>query len=132
MLTQTMIDAAESIKSQMTAAARDCELAYENEALARRAYTEAKQAYEDAEAEFSFEAMQSIEGKNAETRKAALDVALIKARTAGPLASLWRQKVAAQYAADNTKMALDQCLRRWRALEAVADLSTAQLRALSR
>lgn len=132
MLTQTMIDAAESVKAQLATAVRDLELALERDGEARRRYSEAKQDYSDAEAEIRFEAVHTAEGKNAEQRGAAADRMMIEARTAGTLSPFWSRMLAAQSEADAAKIALEQMSKRYRAIEAVAELTTAQLRALSR
>lgn len=132
MLTETMIRDAESIKVQLTDAVRDLNLAMERESQSRRAYADAKQFYADAEAEVRFEAIHTVEGKNAEQRAAGVDLALIRERTTGRLAAVWGRMVEAQYEADSAKLAFDQMTRRYRAIESAADLTAAMLKSLSR
>ena len=132
MLTDTLLKDADSVRTQLTAAVRDLELAMERESITRRANVNAKQDYGDAEAEIQFELVHTVEGKNAEARKAQVDVGLIRARNEGALRKEWARMLAAQAEADDAKLALDQATRRYRAVEAVAELTTAMLRSLSR
>jgi hypothetical protein len=131
MLENTIRDA-ENIKVQITTTVRDMELAMERDAQTRRAFAEAKRNYDDMEAEIKFELIHSAEGRNAEQRSAQVDVGLIRARADGALRGAWGRMLATQNEADAAKVALDQMICRFRAIEAVADLTTAQLRALSR
>ena len=127
-----MISTAEQIRDSLPVLARDLELAMEREQLTRRAAADAKRDYEDAEAEIRFEAIHTAEGKNAEQRSAAVDVAMIRARADGALRVLWGRMLAAQAEADAAKLASDQMARRFRATEAAADLTAAMLKAASR
>lgn len=129
---EALVRDAEHIRSQLNATARDLELAMEREAVARRAAQEAKQTYQDAEAEILFELVHGADGKNAEQRKAQVDIGLIRARADGALRQMWGRMLAAQADADAAKLALDQMARRYRAVESAAELTTAMLRALSR
>jgi hypothetical protein len=132
MLTDSLNRDAESVINQLSSAVRDLELAMEREALTRRAFANAKQDYADSEAEIQFELVHTADGKNAEQRKAQVDVGLIRARNEGALRKEWARMLAAQTEADDAKLALDQATRRYRAVEAVAELTTAMLRSLSR
>lgn len=132
MLTDTMIRDAETIRAALGNAARDLELALERDAAARRAHTEAKQAYQDAEAEVAFELLHTADGRNAEVRKAQADIGLIRARNSGGLRTLWQRLLVAQNEADAAKVALEQMSKRYRATEAAAELTTGMLRAVSR
>ena len=132
MLTETLLHDADAIRTSLQSAVRDLELAMERDSLTRRAHTAAKQDYQDAEAEIQFELVHTSDGKNAEARKAQVDVGLIRARNEGALRNEWRRMNAAQVEAEDAKLALDQATRRYRAVEAVAELTTAMLRSLSR
>ena len=132
MLTETLLRDADSVRTQLTAAVRDLELAMERDSLTRRAHTAAKQDYQDAEAEIQFELVHTSDGKNAEARKAQVDVGLIRARNDGALRKEWQRLLATQTEADDAKLALDQATRRYRAVESIAELTTAMLRSLSR
>lgn len=129
---ENIVRDAENVKLQVQTAVRDLEMAMERESMARRVFVESKQAYQDAEAEISFELVHTADGKNAESRKAQVDIGLIRARNDGALRGAWGRMLSAQNEADAARLALDQMIRRFRAVEAVADLTTAQLRALSR
>lgn len=121
------------IRNALAESVRDLELALENEATARREAKDAKTMYDEAEAEFAAEATFAATGSNAEKRKAEVDMALIKARRhSEPLATLWARMNNAAYAADDAKVALEQCSKRFRATEAAADLTAAMLRAATR
>ena len=124
-----LIQSGVEIRTALADAATQIELALANEAEKRRTAKELKAMYEEAEAEFVAEATFAATGKNAETRKAELDAALVKARRDGKLARLWAQANAAQYDADDAKTALEQCAKRFRAVECAADLTAAMLRA---
>jgi len=87
--------------------------------------------YDEAESEFTAEALPACDAKNAEGRKAQLDALLVKARQSGPLARLWAQANAAAYDAADAKIGLDQCVNRFRATEAAAELTAAMLRAVA-
>lgn len=127
-----MIRTAEQIRDSLPVLARDLELAMERESLTRAAYVTAKRDYEDAEAEIAFELVHTADGRNAEARKAQVDIGLIRARADGALRTLWGRMLAAQADADAAKLACDQMARRFRATEAAADLTAAMLKAASR
>lgn len=132
MIADTLIRDAETIRQALSDTARDLNLALERDAAARRVHAETKQSYGDAEAEIIFELVHSADGKNAEQRKAQVDIGLIRSRNDGALRSLWGRMVNAQYDAESAKVALEQMLRRYRAVEAAAELTTAMLHALGR
>ena len=127
-----LLDVASGVFSALGEAVTNLELALEADVSARRTAREAKDAYQDSESEFAAEALFAANGKNAEQRKAEVDVALVKARTSGPLAYRWQQMNAARNDADNAAMTLEQCSKRFRATEAAADLTAAMLKAASR
>lgn len=124
-----LIQSGIEIRGALAESVQQLELALESEAAKRRTARELRQMYEEAEAEFLAEAMPTLTGKNAESRKAELDATLVKARNVGPLARLWAQANAAAYDADDAKTGLDQCAKRFRAVECAADLTAAMLRA---
>ncbi len=126
-----IVNDAQSILSTLRTTADNVQLAMEADATARRTAKEAKQSYESAEAEFIAEAMLSIDGKNAESRKAQLDAVLVKARGNGELSRLWAMMNAAQYAADEAKTALDQEHIAFTATKYAAELASSLLRALA-
>ena len=129
---ENMIRDAEGIRDNLSRAVRDLELAMEQDAAARRVLTEAKQDYQDAEAEVAFELLHTSTGKNAEMRKAETDIGLIRSRNEGALHRLWINLIVAQNKADSARLALDQMTKRYRAIESAAEITTAMLRALSR
>lgn len=109
--------------------ARNLELAQDNECQCRRVAAEAKQAYQDAEAEVLAVAMLNADGKNAEQRKAQVDLVLIRSRQTGELALPYAVMVAADYQWQDAKMALEQAIARFSAVRHVADLHAQMLRA---
>lgn len=128
---ETMIRDAENIRSDVHRASDDLAYALEAEATARRIAGETKRQYEDAEAEVTAEAMFAADAKNAEGRKAQVDVALVRSRTAGALAKPYAMMLAADADWQNAKMALEQMSKRFRAAEAAADLTAAILRSVA-
>lgn len=124
-----LIQSGIEIRNALAESVRDLELAIANEAQARRVAKELRQMYDEAEAEFVAEATFAADAKNAEGRKAQVDAALVKARRDGKLARLWAQANAAAYTHEDTKSALAQMEKRFRATEAAADLTAAMLRA---
>ena len=107
-------------------------LAIEYEAAKRRTAKELRASYEEAEAEFVAEVMPNLTGKNAESRKAELDAALVAARRDGPLAAKWAQMNAAAYDAEDAKVGLDTCAKSFHATEAAANLTAAILNAVAK
>ena len=128
---QMIADAAD-IRNALHAAVTDLEMAIEAEATVRRTAKEARESYEAAEAEFVAETLPACDAKNAEGRKAQLDVALVAARRAGVLAATFARMNAAAYDSEDAKMALEQASKRFRATESAADLTAAMLRAATR
>ena len=124
-----LIQSGVEIRNALADACQNIELAIANEAQARRVAKEIRQMYDEAEAEFVAEANFAATGSNAEKRKAEVDAALVKARRDGKLARLWAQANAAAYTHEDTKSALAQMEKRFRATEAAADLTAAMLRA---
>ena len=127
-----LIQSGIEIRQALADACRNLELALENEAAKRRTSRELRQMYDEAEAEFLAEAVFAADARNAEGRKAQVDAALVKARRDGPLARLWAQANAAGYDAEDAKVGLEQCSKRFRATEAAAELTAAMLRAAVR
>ncbi len=122
---------ARSILTNLSVASGDLELALYRETQARRVAVETKRTYEDAEVEVVAEAMFTADAKNAEGRKAQVDVALVRSRTGGALAQPYAMMLAADGDWQNAKMALDQCSKRYRSIEAAAELSSSILRAVA-
>jgi hypothetical protein len=128
----SIIADAANLRGTLDAAADALVLAIEQDAAKRRTAREMAANYQDAEAEFTAETMPMLDGRNAEARKVQLDAALVAARRAGVLSRAWAQMNAAAYDADEAKTALEQAAKRFRATEAVAELTTAMLRAIAR
>ena len=109
------------------------ELAIEQRRVALDAYQEAKESYEQMESEtvvdIMFEDARYSAAKNAEARKAVLDVCLIEARTKGRLANAWRAMNQAKSVLDNAEMAYAQMDARFKAVRVAAELSAGMLRA---
>lgn len=103
-------------------------LAMEAASVAARKATELKRAYEQAEAEFLAEVMLTADGKNAEQRKAQVEAALMKARSAGALARPYAMMTSARYEADDTEMAREQMAIRFRASEVAGQMQAAAVR----
>lgn len=132
MLTETIINDAQTIRDNLSRAERDLELAMERDAVARRALTDTKRDYQDAEAEIKFELWHSAAGSNDKLRSAEVDLGLVRARTQGALVPTWRRLLVAQNEAEAATTALEQMKTRYRATETAAEITTAMLRALSR
>lgn len=127
-----LIATAISIRDGLKTAVTQLNLALENESDKRRTAKELRQMYDEAEAEFIAEVMPNLTGKNAESRKAELDAALVTARRDGTLANLWAQSTAAAYDAEDAKVGLDQCAKSFHATEAAANLTAAILNAAAK
>lgn len=125
------IEEARDTRSKIVQSAYDLSLALEREAQARRIAGEAKRDYEALESEVSAEAMFAADAKNAEGRKAQVDVALVRSRQSGVLAQPYARMVAADYEAQDAKMALEQMAKHFKAIEIAADLSASILRAVA-
>lgn len=123
---------AENLQVSLHNICTDFELAIEQRQLAIQAYTTARQAYEEQEAEFLFELSMTDEyqkGKNAEIRKMLQDVALIRARTGGPLRMAWGALNQATNVRDNAELAYSQMDARFKAVRVAAELQASMLRA---
>ena len=131
-VTDRLIQEAQRIAATLDSTATALEQAMSAEADAKRTAIEAKQVYEGAESESRYDAMLNANGSNAETRKAAVDRALIAARNSGELAQVWRYMLAAQGSHDAAKLALETAIVRHKATCAVAELQSAMLRAVAR
>lgn len=131
-VTGRLIEEAQRIASNVDATATALENAMRAEADAKRTGIEAKQAYEDAEAESRYEAMLNANGSNAEIRKAGVERTLMAARNGGELAGTWRYMLAAQGHHETARVALDMAIMRYKATCIVADLQAAMLRAVAR
>lgn len=123
---------AENLQASLHNICSDFELAIEQRQLAIQAYTTAQRAYEEQEAEFLFELSLTDEykaGKNAETRKLIQDLALIKARTGGPLRMAWGALNQATNVKENADLAFMQMEAKFKAVRVAAELQAAMLRA---
>jgi hypothetical protein len=127
-----LVNSAIDIRDALNGSVQQLNLAIEYEAAKRRTAKELRTAYEEAEAEFVAEVMPNLTGKNAESRKAELDAALVAARRDGTLANLWAQANAAAYDAEDAKVGLDTCAKTFHATEAAANLTAAILNAVSK
>ena len=127
-----LVNSAIDIRDALNGNVQQLNLAIEYEAAKRRTAKELKQAYDEAEAEFTAEAFTHITGGNAESRKAQLEAALVAARRDGTLAKSWAQANAAAYDAEDAKVGLDTCAKTFHATEAAANLTAAILNAVSK
>ena len=130
---QESITRAEGLLDRIGHTCDQYEFAIEQRQSALDAYRESKESYEQAEGETIFDIMFEDDrysaAKNADARKAVLDVCLIEARTKGRLASAWRAMSHAKTALDNAEMAFAQMDARFKAVRVAADLSASMLRA---
>ena len=127
-----LVNSAIDIRDAIHSSVQQLNLAIEYEAAKRRTAKELKQAYDEAEAEFTAEAFTHITGGNAESRKAQLEAALVAARRDGTLAKSWAQANAPAYDAEDAKVGLDTCAKTFHATEAAANLTAAILNAVSK
>ena len=127
-----LVNSAIDIRDALNGNVQQLNLAIEYEAAKRRTAKELRASYEEAEAEFVAEVMPNLTGKNAESRKAELDAALVAARRDGPLAAKWAQMNAAAYDAEDAKVGLDTCAKTYHATEAAANLTAAILNAVAK
>lgn len=129
------VERAEGLLDHIDEICHQFELAIEQRRLAFDAYQIAKETYEQQEAEFVVDVMFTDEryskAKNAEARKAVMDVCLIEARNSGPLARPWRVMNDAKNSHDATDMAYTQMEARFKAVRVAAGLQEALLRAAS-
>ena len=133
---QILLDNAQSIQRSLGEDTMQMALAIEAKQTALQAHREAQAAYDEAEAEFTFNIMfgddeDYAKAKNAETRKLVLDRATIAARGAGPLAQPWRILNRCKTDLDNAQMAYDQAEARFKAVRVAADLQAAMLMGLA-
>ena len=131
---QMLLAGADNIQRALADDTTTMSLALEQRMVAVQAHQEAKQAYEEAEAEFKFEFMFSDEayGKaKVADAKLILDRAIIAARGSGPLAQPWRILNAAKNDLDNAQMAYDQAEARFKAVRVAAELQGAMLLGLA-
>lgn len=130
-LVDTLVQEAMNISQVINRNETNLRMALEAEAQTRQAEKEARQAYEAAEAEVTFETMFNANGKNAETRKAEVEAALVAARRDGDLAGVWATLNAAIVEHEGAEMALEQMKVSFRAVSTAAELQAAMLRALA-
>jgi hypothetical protein len=118
------------VRDEMQTAGRDLALALEADLNARNEARITKQAYEDAEAVELAATWMAADGKNAETRKAAVEAHMAIAREpGGKLELLWNiQQMAARQAAE-TAVALEAAKARFSLTKADAALVAAALTA---
>lgn len=128
-----LIDSGIEIRNALADAVTQLELAQEAELTARRKAKEYREEYESQETEFIAEKMVTLTGKNAESRKAEMDAALVTVRTNNSyMAGRWSLMNTAVWEWEEAKTALEQCSKRYRATEAAAELTAAMLRAAAR
>lgn len=130
----TTITDARSLLSTLAEHAEQLNLAIENRQYAVQAHTAAKRDYDAAEAEFLFEMSFSedyAKCKNAEAREIFKDAALVKARSDGYLATVWRVLNDCKLALDNAQLGYDQCELQFKATRVAAELMSSMLRAAS-
>lgn len=122
---------ARSILETLGRNADNLQLALEADAAKRRIAKEARQNYEAAEAEFIAEIYPTLPGSNKESREAAKDAFIVKARTTGTLARAWSLMNAAAYDAEDAKTALEQEQTAFSAVKHAADLVGSILKAIA-
>lgn len=130
-LIDRLVQDAMNLSGHLSNAADDLILAIEKEATTRRAEKDARQSYESIEAEFTFEALAEINGKNSETRKAELEARIVGAKRVGPLVQPFIYLSAAAEEHAEAEMALEQMKVSFRAVTVAAELQAAMLRAVS-
>lgn len=124
-----------NIRNRLDTDTLQMRLALENRHFALQAHQSAKQAYQDAEAEFladftwADDAYRSA--KNAEQREILKDAALVRSRQAGVLAYPWRALNDTRRELDNTELAYAQCEVSFKAVKTAAELTGALLKAAS-
>lgn len=129
---QQEIDAASNLQATLQIATRDHELAIEQYRIAQREAKLTADAYAAAEAELCLDLSFTDEyksQKNAEGRKMVQDVALIKARQGGPLATAWRAKINADSDLFNAQLAFEQSEAKFKAVCTAAMLQGSMLKA---
>lgn len=132
---QPMIDDGYAVRNALADDAQQLRLAREMRQMALQNYLKAKQDYADAEAEFVAEYTYTSEdygaAKNEKQREVLRDAALVRARQAGYLATVWRVLNDAKVTFDNADMAFEQAADSFKASRAAAELTAAALRAAS-
>lgn len=129
---QQQIDEASNLQATLQIATRDHEFAIEQFRMAQRDARNTSDAYSAVEAEFCLDLSYTDEykaAKNAETRKMIQDVALIKARQGGPLATAWRAKINADSDLFNAQLAFEQSEAKFKAVCTAAMLQGSMLKA---
>lgn len=135
MILEASIAEATTIQGKLDTFTRDFEMAIEAKQIAYQRSKEAASNYADAESEFTLDVMYSEEyarGKNAEARKAVLDVALIKARQpGGPLHAAWQSKARSEQVLFDAELAYMQAEARFKAIRSASYLQANTLHAVS-
>lgn len=129
---QQQIDEASNLQSTLQQTTSDHELAIEAYRMAQREAKLTADAYAAAEAELCLDLSFTDEykaQKNAEGRKMVQDVALIKARQGGPLATAWRAKINADSDLFNAQLAFEQSEAKFKAVCTAAMLQGSMLKA---
>lgn len=129
---QQEIDAASNLQATLHLTTTDHELAIEQYRIAQREAKLTADAYAAAEAELCLDLSFTDEykaQKNAEGRKMVQDVALIKARQGGPLATAWRAKINADSDLFNAQLAFEQSEAKFKAVCTAAMLQGSMLKA---
>jgi hypothetical protein len=129
---QQQIDEASNLQSTLQQTTRDHELAIEAYRMAQRDARNTSDAYSAEESEFFLDLSYTDEykaQKNAEGRKMVQDVALIKARQGGPLATAWRAKINADSDLFNAQLAFEQSEAKFKAVCTAAMLQGSMLKA---
>ena len=137
-----LIETAINIREALGSSVTQLELAIENEAAKRRTAKEAREAYEADLAEWEAEAWnrdRSVVNGDGKPKSPTVDqiktlVASerVAAQRTGPLAKSLAMSNAAAYDHEDAKAALEQCVKRFRATEAAADLTVAILNAAAK
>lgn len=130
---QNMIAESENMINSLGNIAFNFEDAIQRKQQAVKAYGEAKEQYEAAEADFVFSMTfgnsQYAGCKNAEQREAAKDHLLIQARQTGQLANAWRFVQRMKNELDNAEVSYAQAETRFKAVRVAAELRAQMLRA---
>ncbi len=129
-LSQLLVDAG-SILMFLTEVTDNVEMAIEQEHVTRKMHKDAAKTYKDAETEWTYDQMIApVDGKiTVDQRKAQVAALLVKAQKANGLAGPYQAMRKAEYAAEDAKMALDQCEKRYSATKAAAELVSSMLNA---
>lgn len=124
-----------NVRNHLNQDAMTMRLTLEQKQVAQQAYTSAKRAYEDAEAEwladFTWNDDAYRTAKNAEQREILKDAALVKARRSGALAQPWRILGDCDLMHQNAVLAYEQADVAFKAVRIAAELTSSLLRAAS-